>query len=241
MRRLLVFLLLFSSAFCYACDCVRRPACGGFSTDRRYFTGTPISRHVIGERSASEPTAIYLVDVSESFSSGIPAGTKVEVRTGTGGADCSWHFHIGKAYLFEAIPSNGQLYTSYCTLTGQLDRSEILLRSLRSLKNGQKPASLLGDVVQWDRTVDNSEGKEPYRPLAGISVIARSQHGETWNSVRSAGHCHVPIVTAWRVWTVPRVSQKSSPISRSKHWTRLLANTHSSFFQHGTGFLQGIS
>jgi hypothetical protein len=59
---------------------------------------------------------------------------------------------------------------------------EVIVRSLRSLKNRKTPASLLGRVVQWNRTADESKGEETQRNLAGISVMARSEGGETWRS-----------------------------------------------------------
>ncbi len=195
-------LLLFFSPICYACDCSRRPDCGGFSHNESYFAGTPyggriqgndfsdtrryfiaipLSRRVVQGQQTEEPVAVYKVRVTESFSSAI-SSEEVEVRTGTGGADCSWHFRFNKPYFIEASQTaTGLLFTSSCTFTGELEQREAIVRSLRSFKSGQRPASLLATLTQEDFTVDPPSNKAE-RPLADVTVTAQSQSGKIWKS-----------------------------------------------------------
>lgn len=198
----LVVLLLFLSPLCYACDCSRRPDCGGFSHRESYFAGTPyggriqdddfsdtrryfiaipLSRRVVQGQQTEEPVAVYTVKVIESFPSAV-SSEEVEIRTGTGGADCSWHFRFNKPYFIEASQTaTGTLFTNSCTFTGELEQREAIVRSLRSLKSGQKPASLLATLTQEDFTVDPSSS-DAERPLAGVTVTAQSQSGKIWKS-----------------------------------------------------------
>jgi hypothetical protein len=194
--------LLVFSPLGYACDCIRQPDCGGFShkgsyfagtpsggriqnTDfssaRRYFIGIPISRRVIQGQQAEEQVAVYTVKVIESFSSAI-SSEEVEIRTGTGGADCSWHFTFNNPYFIDAVQTpTGKLFTSLCTFTGELEQSEAIVRSLRSFKSGQRPASLLATLTQEDFTANPSSNKAE-RPLAEVTVTAQSQSGKIWRS-----------------------------------------------------------
>jgi hypothetical protein len=187
MFRVIAFLFL-SSAACHACSCSRLPDCGGFHSDAKYFIGIPVSRRVVpGDKrwgAIAISIAIYTVKIIEPLSDTAPSTGETEVRTGTGGADCSWHFRIGEPYLFETYSSeSGSLSTNLCTWTGELNDREVIIRSLRSLKSGKKPASLLGRVVQWNRAADESKGEETRTYLAGISVMAHSERGETWRSI----------------------------------------------------------
>ena len=194
--------MLFFSPLCYACDCIRLPDCGGFSykesyfagtpsggriqdTDfsrtRRYFIGIPVSRRVVQEQQADGPVAVYTVKVIESFSSAISSG-EVEIRTGTGGADCSWHFNINKPYFIDAAQTpTGKLSTSLCTFTGELERSEVIVRSLRSFKSGQGPAALMATLTRED-FIAGPSSNEAERPLAEVTVTAQSQSGKRWRS-----------------------------------------------------------
>jgi hypothetical protein len=198
----LAVLLLFFSPPCYACDCMRQPDCGGFShqgsyfagtlhgglvqdkefsSNRGYFIGIPVSRRVIQGQQAEDQVAVYTVKVIESFSSAI-SSEEVEIRTGTGGADCSWHFNLNKPYFIDAVQTPaGKFSTSLCTFTRELERSEAIVRSLRLFRSGQRPASLLATVNREDFTVDPSSN-ETERPLAGVTVTAQSQSGKIWKS-----------------------------------------------------------
>jgi hypothetical protein len=198
----LAALLVIFSPFCYACSCSRQPDCGGFSHKESYFAGTPfggrvqnadfpdphryfigipVTRRVMQGQQGGQPIAVYTVKVIESFSPDI-SSREVEIRTGTGGADCSWHFNLNKHYFMDAVQvPTGELSTSRCSFTGELEQREVIVRSLRSFKSGQSPASLLANVTQEVLTT-NSFGNRDARPLAGVRVIAKSQSGKVWES-----------------------------------------------------------
>jgi hypothetical protein len=198
----LAALLLLLSPFCYACSCSRQPDCGGFShkesyfagtpfggrrqnadfsNANRYFVGIPIARRGIQGQQGEQPIAVYTVKVIESFSADI-SSREVEIRTGTGGADCSWDFTLNKRYFIDAVQvPTGELSTSRCTFTGELEQREIIVRSLRSFKSGQSPASLLANVTQEVLTT-NRFGNRDARPLVGVRVTAKSQSGKIWES-----------------------------------------------------------
>jgi hypothetical protein len=201
MLRLAIYLLFFSP-FCYACSCPRQPDCGGFSRKesyfagapfggrkqnadfsraQRYFIGIPVTRRVMQEQKGEQPVAVYTVKVIESFSSDI-SSRDIEIRTGTGGADCSWHFNLNKPYFIDAEQTPaGQLFTSLCSFTVELERSEAIVRSLRSFKSGESPAPLLVTLTREALTVDPSSIRGA-RPLAGVTVTAQSQSGRIWRS-----------------------------------------------------------
>jgi hypothetical protein len=181
---------------------MRQPDCGGFSHqgsyfaasplggrirdkefsgNRVYFIGIPIARRVIQGQPAEEPVAAYTVKVIESFSSAI-SSKEVDIHTGTGGADCSWHFNLNKPYFIDAEQTpTRELLTSLCTFTGELKRSEAIVRSLRSFRSGQGPASLLATLTREALTVNPSSNRAA-RPLAEVTVTAQSKSGRIWRS-----------------------------------------------------------
>jgi hypothetical protein len=151
------------------------------SSSHRYFNGIPVSRRVIQSEQGEQPVAVYRVKVIESLSSDVSLG-QVEIRTGTGGADCSWHFNLNKPYFIDAEQTPaGSLFTNLCTFTRELQRSEAVVRSLRSLKYGQKPASLLATVTRENFTA-NPFSSRAQSPLPKIAVTTQSQSGKTWKS-----------------------------------------------------------
>jgi hypothetical protein len=172
MLRFLAVLLLVTGVG-HACDCGPRPACGGNRSDSRYFVGVPISVKIVkGDPGEFGPIAIYRIRVTEPLSSNLPPTDIVEVRTGTGGADCSWHFQLNETYFIEAYSSlNGHLSTSLCRWTGLLADSEMYVRPLRDIRDHRRPASLLVYVSEMKVFGWKTD------PIPQVAVTARSSSG----------------------------------------------------------------
>ena len=191
MVRLFLFVVLLITPACLACDCVPKPACGGgFQGGSTFFVGTPVSRRVVHEPNESRyDIAVYSVRITEAFSTNAPEPAMVEVRTGSGGGDCDWDFHLGTSYLLETRQSpSGTLWTSLCSWTNEASASEVLVRQLRAARDGRKQNSLTGSVLQHQlfrdavtgRVIQQqpSEGWPKYpiyqeKPLPMVVVTAR--------------------------------------------------------------------
>ena len=79
---------------------------------------------------------------------------------------CDYSFTLGKSYLVFAYFYNGRLMTSQLTLTRPTSVASAILRQLRAMNHGQRPASLFGYLGDGD----------PPQPSAGVTIEAVSKH-----------------------------------------------------------------
>lgn len=167
-RLLLLAIMFLVTRVCLACDCVGISTCGGFHERGTFFVGTPVSRRVVNEPNESRfRIAVYSVRITEALSTSTPKSVMVEVRTGIGGGDCGWDFRLGTSYLLETRSSPfGKLWTSLCSGTGEASVSEVLLRQLRSARDGRKQDSLMGSVRQQQLSRDSRTGKVIQRQIS---------------------------------------------------------------------------
>jgi len=70
--------------------------------------------------------------------------TEVEVYSGRGGGDCSYHFKIGQQYLIFPYRNQAQLWAGMCTETRPMAFATALLPQLRAMRDGRKVASVYG-------------------------------------------------------------------------------------------------
>ncbi len=168
-----LFLLFFSSPS-WSCSCAT-PApskCEGFHKDGPIFVGTVVDiENPPDETRGADQTGVsrYHFRVDENIF-GISA-KEVDVYSGSGGADCSYHFRTGDTYLVMAYAGrNEHLSTNVCSGTTAIAYAQPLLSELRARRDGKKHASLFGLLQrsQQPYTTTSYEGYD--RPISGISV-----------------------------------------------------------------------
>lgn len=116
---------------------------------------------------------LFEIRVSESFRGTEKVGDVVSIRTGFGGGDCGYQFKIGAKYLIDASKSEGAFYTGICSLTAPIEKSEVEVRSLRRLAEGQRLPDLVGALMRGTETADG----ENLTPLSGVTVEAKGVGG----------------------------------------------------------------
>ena len=144
----LLFLVLFRSQLSLACSCggPGPRACPGLSATDVIFVGTvldienpPPDDGGIGGPGLSR----YHFRVDENF-----AGTEskeIDVYSGRGGADCSYHFKRDQQYL--VFPYKGdasRLFATVCSPTRSIEEAQAILPQLRAMRDHQRVASVYG-------------------------------------------------------------------------------------------------
>ncbi len=81
------------------------------------------------------------------------------------GTSCDYSFKVGESYLVVAFPDGGRLTTSELSSTQPASTAAALIRQLRALNEGRKPASLFGVLLEHS-------GPNATQPLAGVTIYA---------------------------------------------------------------------
>jgi hypothetical protein len=100
---------------------------------------------------------------------------EVNIYSGRGGADCSYHFRLGKSYLVDPYDHDGKLFATICSDTQPVEGAEGLLSELRARRDGKKYASLYGTLRRTQQPYDATAYADYDRPLPGVSVQLRGE------------------------------------------------------------------
>jgi len=95
---------------------------------------------------------------------------EVDVYSGRGGADCSYHFQLGETYLVDAGVYKGQLVTGICSDTRPVAYAEPLLSELRARRDGNPYASVYGVLRQTQQPYVLTSSDDYDRPLSNTLV-----------------------------------------------------------------------
>jgi hypothetical protein len=124
------------------------------------------------ERKGADETgeARYQFRIDENIN-GVDA-KQVDVYSGRGGADCSFHFELGKSYFVTPYETDGRLSATICSETQLAAASEPMLSELKARRDGKKFASLFGVLRKTHQPYipiqDNYD-----QPLPGVVVELR--------------------------------------------------------------------
>lgn len=186
----------------YACSCMsRRPVCDAFGGADAVFVGKVVGAAEQKTETEDDGTkitydvgSIYFA-VEEAFS-GVKAGTRVTIRSGTGGADCGYWFKRGERYLVYAYgDAKKGLHTNVCTRTSTLAAAAADLPFLRSLPPEGAGVRLYGAVIKYPfEARDKGERREPAgedgqpkaEGIAGITVTIEDAKGRQREVVTDA-------------------------------------------------------
>jgi hypothetical protein len=115
-----------------------------------------------------EGTSRYRFRVDENFN-GVETN-EVDIYSGRGGADCSYHFQRGESYFVTPYQNGEQLAATVCSDTQHAADAGPLMSELRARRDGKPHASLYG-VLRRTQQPYGWTALEGYdRPLPGITV-----------------------------------------------------------------------
>lgn len=186
MRRLLSYIFLVASLlfiftpFSAACTCVwdePESSCQKVNDLGVVFVGTVIDIENPPNEQERFGTGIsrYHFRVDENIH-----GMKlkeVDVYSGRGGGDCSFHFKKNEQYLvFPYKSDDHRLHAGICSLTQPVKYAGPFLTELRARRDGQKHASLYGVLVKTQAPYSTTTADDFERPLSGITIELRSEN-----------------------------------------------------------------
>ena len=121
-------------------------------------------------------TALYHFRVDENFT-GAP-GSGVDIYSGRGGADCSYHFRQGVRYLVFAYRSSPESapYAYSCSDTRSIEQARGLLPQLRAMRDGTKVASLYGRLMRVQQPYSGTWADSFDQPITNTVLRAEFGH-----------------------------------------------------------------
>lgn len=144
----LLFLIFFCSQFSLACTCSSSGPlpCPGLSATDVVFVGTvldienpPPDDGGLGGPGVSR----YHFRIDENIAG--TEGKEIDIYSGRGGADCSYHFKRGQQYLvFPYGGDDSRLFATICSATRSVEEAPAILPQLRAMRDHQRVASVYG-------------------------------------------------------------------------------------------------
>ncbi len=182
----MIWRLIFSTSFlfsifqtgAFACSCAQLgPApCGGMSKSEVIFVGTvmDVENPATEKREDQGGISRYKFRVNEVLS-GVDK-TVVEVYSGRGGGDCSYHFILGQQYLVFPYRNEAQLWAGMCTETRPMAFATALLPQLRAMRDGRKAASLYGLLYSLQQPSQVTDTGNNYRFMKNVRIQLRAHN-----------------------------------------------------------------
>jgi hypothetical protein len=176
---LFLALWVFGSQAARACSCSRvgPTTCPDFKTGGTSFVGTVIDIEnpaVEGRGVDQSGESRYRFRVDENISGAV--AKELDVYSGRGGADCSYHFQLGKSYFVNPYSNDGRLFATVCSDTQPAADAEPMLSELRARRDGKKYASVYGILRRAQQPYIWTSSDDFERPLPGITI---ELHGES--------------------------------------------------------------
>jgi hypothetical protein len=184
MGKRLLSVMLFSffvptGAFACSCSMPGPTPCSGLSQNEVVFVGTVM--HVDNPppddgRLGGPGEAHYRFHVDEKL-----AGTQdeeIDIYSGRGGADCSYHFQPGRQYLVSPYKNaDGRLFVIICSITRPIELARALLPELRAMRDHLRVASLYGILRSAEEPYGSVTDDFMGKPLANTRLELRSENG----------------------------------------------------------------
>lgn len=164
-----------------ACTCATPgpTPCGGLGSEQISFVGTVIDVEnpppdEFGPNVDTSGTSRYRFRVDERIV-GVDAA-EIDVYSGRGGADCSFHFKQGEQYLvFPYRAEDGRLQATVCSETRRIDYAGALLSQLHAMRDGRPVASLFGILRSRQKLSDFISDDDVEKALAGRVLQLRGE------------------------------------------------------------------
>ena len=112
----------------------------------------------------------------------------VDVLSGRGGGDCSYHFKPDQQYLvFPHKSEDGTLYASICSQTQPSQTAGELLTQLRALRDSKPVATLFGVLRQTPQPYASVWDDEFYKPIPETAIQLRGENQTSTTTTDDAG------------------------------------------------------
>jgi len=190
-KRILSFLLFsFVAPGCaFGCSCgLPGPApCSGLSASDVVFVGTVlyIDNPPPDDGRGGTGQSRYTFHIDEKL-----AGTQdpeIDVYSGRGGADCSYHFQQGQQYLVSPYRNtDGRLFATICSITRPVELAQALLPQMRAMRDHQRVASLFGILRSAEEPYGSVTDDILGKPLPNARVELRSE-GRVFDAMTDSG------------------------------------------------------
>ena len=153
--------------------------------DQAVFVGTvlDIENPATGKIDDQTGVSRYRFRIDEAIS-GIDK-SEVDVYSGRGGGDCSYHFRAGQQYIVFPSINGTKLWAHTCSDTKEAAFASALLPQLRAMRDAKRVASLYGVVYEIQRPSDGGASGTDYRFLANVRVLVRSK-GRQFDAITDA-------------------------------------------------------
>lgn len=182
-QRLLIALTLAFAvpAASWACACSQAPpgTCPHFDPGDVVFLGTVAqvtevpSADAANQGATATPLLRYHFHVDEKFSGSEDA--EIDVYSGGDDGDCAFRFKKGERYVvFTQQETEGRLFATLCNGTRTAGDARALIPQLRSLRDGQRVASVFGVLRRADPPT-LAPPDDPEDPLPNIALRVRSR------------------------------------------------------------------
>jgi hypothetical protein len=144
----LLFFIVFCSQAGPACTCASLgpQPCHGLTATDVVFVGTVLDIEnppLDDGRAGGSGLSRYHFKIDEHI-----AGTEsreIDIYSGRGGADCSYHFKQGRQYLvFPYRERDSRLFATICSPTRPVEDAQAILPQLRAMRDRQRVASVYG-------------------------------------------------------------------------------------------------
>lgn len=171
-----VMFLVFCARASWACSCSQTAPgeCGDFKEVGTLFVGTVIGiENPADERRGADQSGVsrYRFRVDESIH-GMDL-KEVDVYSGRGGGDCSYHFRFGRTYFLNPAGDAGHLIATICSDTQPIEDAEPMLSELRARRDGGRHASLYGVLKRTQQPYEATSYDNYDRPIPNVSVEIR--------------------------------------------------------------------
>lgn len=175
---LVAVLLAVAGVSAHGCSCSRLgpSTCGTWDKEAVVFVGTVVDVENPANERRDDQTgeSRYKFRVDEVLS-GIHE-REVEVYSGRGGGDCSFHFQKGRQYLVFPANNGTKLWAYRCSDTREIEFAAAMLPQLRAMRDTKKVASLYGLVYEMRQPPADPIGLSDYHFLPGIPVRITSRN-----------------------------------------------------------------
>jgi hypothetical protein len=111
--------------------------------------------------------------------------SEVDVYSGRGGGDCSYHFKAGEQYVVFPYGNSGHFTAGVCSNTRPVAFAAALLPQLRAMRDTKKVASLYGQLHGSRNPSYMVEARNNYWPIGNVKVQLKAK-GKKFESVTDA-------------------------------------------------------
>jgi hypothetical protein len=176
---LALFVALASSGGVRACSCTTTGepgACGKLAPTEVVFVGTVLSienpPYEVSTENPGVQESRYRFRIDEMIS-GLGEEQEIDIYSGRGGGDCSYHFVKNQKYLVFPNRNKDRLVVTICSRTRHFNFAQAILPQLRAMRDGNPVASVYGLLQIGQQPYLSVTDDVPPQPLRNTRIELR--------------------------------------------------------------------